>query len=459
MRYALRLTHAQHQTLHAHLFPGDGKEAVALLLCGRRSGTSRHVLVVREIHLVPHEQCRRRAADCVTWPTDAVDPILPDALKHGYAILKIHSHVIDKRSFSSTDDESDQVFFGSVSSLLDDGFPHASLVMMPSGEIFGRAIVNGKIAEPVSSVMVVGDDLVIWGGPTASGNREFTARTEQAFGKGTTRMLRGLSVAVVGCSGTGSFVTEHLARLGVGKLFLVDPDRMEEKNLNRILNSGKEDAYLASFKVQTLARAIARMGLDQQVVPMQVNLAAAEAILAVAECDVVFGCMDGTEGRHILNRVATFYSLPYFDVGVRLDADGEGGISGISGAVHYLQPGGSSLLSRGVYSMDQVEAEGMRRTNPEIYRQQRGEGYLRGIAEDRPAVITVNGIFASLAVQEFLARLHPYRNRSNRQYSYVGANLAEMQIYAESEGEPCPLLTPHVGRGDTKPILNLAGLS
>jgi hypothetical protein len=109
--------------------------------------------------------------------------------------------------------------------------------------------------------------------------------------------------------------------------------------------------------------------------------------------------------------------------------------------------------------MDQVEAEGMRRTNPEIYRQQRGEGYLRGIAEDRPAVITVNGIFASLAVQEFLARLHPYRNRSNRQYSYVGANLAEMQIYAESEGEPCPLLTPHVGRGDTKPILNLAGLS
>ncbi len=459
MRYALRLTHAQHQTLHAHLFPGDGKEAVALLLCGRRSGTSRHVLVVREIHLVPHEQCRRRAADCVSWPTDVVDRILPQALEQGYAILKIHSHVIDKRSFSSTDDESDQVFFSSVSSLLADGVPHSSLVMMASGEIFGRAIVNGRIAEPISSVMVVGDDLVIWGDPTASGNREFAVRTEQAFGKGTIRMLRGLSVAVVGCSGTGSFVTEHLARLGVGKLILVDPDRVEEKNLNRILNSSKEDAYMASFKVHTLARAIARMGLDQQVVPMPVNLATPDAIRAVAECDLVFGCMDGTEGRHILNRLGTFYSLPYFDVGVRLDADGKSGISGISGAVHYLQPGGSSLLSRGVYSMDQVEAEGMRRTSPEIYRQQRGEGYLRGIMEDRPAVITVNGIFASLAVQEFLARLHPYRNRSNRHYSYVGANLAEMQIYTESEGEACPLLTPHVGRGDTKPILNLAGLS
>ena len=165
------------------------------------------------------------------------------------------------------------------------------------------------------------------------------------------------------------------------------------------------------FKVHTLARAIARMGLDQQVVPMPVNLASPEAILAVADCDVVFGCMDGTEGRHVLNRLATFYSLPYLDVGVRLDADGKGGISGISGAVHYLQPGWSSLLSRGVYSMDQVEAEGIRRTNPAILPSAAGEGYLRGIAEDRPAVVTVNGIFASLAVQEFLARIHPYRNQ------------------------------------------------
>src|SRR5271157_458327 len=453
MRYALRLTRAQQQALQAHLFPGDGKEAVALLLCGRRSGTSRHVLVVREIHLVPHEQCRRRAADCVTWPTDAVDRILPRALDHGYAILKIHSHVIDQRSFSSTDDDSDQVLFGSVSSLLDDGFPHASLVMMPSGEILGRTIMNGKIAEPISSVMVVGDDLVIWGDSATCGNAESTLRSEQAFGKGTIRMLRGLSIAVVGCSGTGSFVTEHLARLGVGKLILVDPDRVEEKNLNRILNSGKEDAYLSSFKVHTLARAIARMGLDQQVVPIPENLASPNAILAVAECDVVFGCMDGTEGRHILNRLSTFYSLPYFDVGVRLDADGKNGISGISGAVHYLQPGLSSLLSRGVYSMDQVEAEGVRRTSPEIYRRQRAEGYLRGTQEDRPAVITVNGIFASLAVQEFLARIHPYRNRPNRQYAYVGGNLAEMLIHTEAEGEPCSVLGPHVGLGDTKPLL------
>lgn len=59
----------------------------------------------------------------------------------------------------------------------------------------------------------------------------------------------------------------------------------------------------------------------------------------------------------------------------RLDADGNGGISAIAGAAYYLQPGGSSLLSRGVYNMDRVAAEEMRRTDPDLYRRQVKEGY------------------------------------------------------------------------------------
>src|SRR6185369_11165143 len=106
---------------------------------------------------------------------------------------------------------------------------------------------------------------------------------------------------------------------------------------------------------------IARMGLGQEVVPLAENLISPEAVMRVAECDLVFGCMDGVEGRHLLNRLATFYTMPYIDVGVRLDADGRGGIDQISGAVHYLQPGKSSLHSRGVYNMDRVNAEEIHR--------------------------------------------------------------------------------------------------
>lgn len=458
MTYALRLTQAQQEALHRHLFPGDGKEAVAILLCGKRAGSSRHIFVVREIHPVPYEQCLERAPTHVRWSTDIIDSLLPSVIANDLSIVKVHSHVTDWRSFSDKDDSSDEAVFGAVGGLLGNAVRNASLVMLPSGEMFGRAIVEGKVSEPLSSIMVVGDDLKIWGAYSNCLSEEFSLRHRQAFGEGTSSVLRSLSAAVVGCSGTGSFVAEELARLGIGTLVLIDPDRVEEKNLNRILNSSKEDSYLGNYKVQVVARAIARMGLNQQVIPLPINLITPEAVLAVAGCDIVFGCTDGVEARHVLNRTAAFYSMPYVDVGVRLDADRIGGIAGISGAVHYLQPGRSSLLSREVYTMDQVEAEGMRRTNPGLYERQRGEGYLRGVTEDRPAVITINGTFASLAVHELLARLHPYRNRPNSEFAYIGGNLAEVQLYPEPEGEACPVFAPHVGRGDMKPLLNMPGI-
>jgi hypothetical protein len=331
--------------------------------------------------------------------------------------------------------------------------------MLPDGELFGRVLgEDGKIIAPLSSVMAVGDDLRIWT-ERRSSQGSFALRHVQAFGSGTTDLLRSMAIAVVGCSGTGSFVVEQLARLGVGRLVLVDPDIAEEKNLNRIVNSGKEDVYLMRPKVHVLASAIARMGLDQEVIALQETLLTPQAVKAVAECDVAFGCMDGVEGRHVLNRIATFYLLPYFDVGIRLDADGAGGIERIAGTVHYIQPGGSSLLSREVYSMARVDAESLRRTDPKMYRRLIQEGYLRGVEEDRPAVVSVNAFFASLVVNEFLARLHPYRNSPNRNYAYVAVNLSEMKFFSEPEAAPCQLLQRHAGRGDVVPLLERASLS
>ncbi len=331
--------------------------------------------------------------------------------------------------------------------------------MLPDGELFGRAIgEDGRVIASLSSVMVIGDDIHIWTERRLSPG-SFALRHAQAFGSGTTDLLRSMSVAVVGCSGTGSFVAEQLARLGVGRLVLIDPDVVEDKNLNRIVNSGKEDAYLSRPKVQVLASAIARMGLDQEVLALQQDLLTPEAVKAVAECDAAFGCMDGVEGRHVLNRLTTFYLLPYFDVGVRLDADGAGGIERIAGAVHYLQPGGSSLLSREVYNMARVDAESMRRTDPEMYRRLVREGYLRGVEEDRPAVISVNAFFASMVVNEFLARVHAYRNAPNKNYACIAVSLSEVQFYTEPETDGCKLLQKHVGRGDVAPLLDRASLS
>jgi len=220
-----------------------------------------------------------------------------------------------------------------------------------------------------------------------------------------------------------------------------------------------DDVRQHRLKVEVLARAIAQMGFGTEVITLGCHLGAPDVVRAVATCDVLFGCMDSVDGRHLLNRLATFYLQPYFDVGIKIEADGEGGIQQVCGTVHYLQPGRSSLLSRGTYTMEQVRAAGLRRTDPAAYAEHLQSKYIVGVQEDRPAVISVNMQIASMAVNEFLARLHPYRDDANRHFATSRFSLSQAQCYTECDGESCPVLAPHVGRGDTRLLLDMPELS
>lgn len=458
----IRMTGRQHQALQEHLLPADGREAVAVALCGRRSESSEHDLLIQSIVSIPYDRCELRDRDIVRWPTEDLRPLLEKAGKRHLGILKIHSHPTGYDAFSTVDDESDRELFPSIYGWVDDDLPHASAVMLPTGRMFARVVgAEGKFTH-VEQVSVAGDDLKFWfsGHATPSGsNPERTKRHAQAFGDGTTTLLRHLRIGVVGCSGTGSLVIEQLARLDVGSLVLVDPDVIETKNLNRIVNAFAEDARKGRRKVTVLADAIARLETGARIIEIPKLLFDPEAVKVLASCDVVFGCMDKVEGRHLLNRLATFYNIPYFDVGVRLDADGKGGIDQICGTVHYLQPDGSSLVSRKAITMDQVRAEGIQRTNPAEYAKLLKSKYIVGVQEDRPAVISVNMLFASLAVNEFLARLHCFRDDANRDYARLTASLTQTRLISEADGLPCSALARHAGRGDVTPLLDMPELS
>jgi hypothetical protein len=459
MEYVLRLTEANHRALKSHLFPGDGYEAVALLVCGRRAGEKRHIFTVRRVVLIPHDACRVRLPDRVQWPSEYFEALIPELWRSGDALIKVHSHTFDWPHFSPIDDVSDTALASAWDDLLGEGRPHGSIIMLPDGRMIGRAFSGGEIADDFTAISVVGNDISFWSRPHDNIENEFSLRNRQAFGSGTVSLLRRMSAAVVGCSGTGSIVVEQLARLGMGKLVLIDPDTIEAKNLNRILNATQEDAHHRRAKVEVLERTIRALGQGQEVIPLKMNVATAEAVERVAECDVVFGCMDGVEGRHLLNRLATYYLLPYFDVGVQLDADGHGGIENITGATHYVQPGLSSLLDRGVYTLEQVRAEEMLRTDPAEYARLRKVGYIHGVAEDRPAVIAVNMFFASLLVNDFLARIHPYRNAPNSDFSCIRGTLTEVALLPEEEQGGRDDQSRILGRGDCIPLLGRPSLS
>jgi len=460
---SLVLTARDHAQLQRHLFPGDGCEAVALLLCGRARGAGQSELqrlVVHRVVPVPYSECPVRTPERVTWKTHPylVD-LLVGAASKGMALVKLHSHPTNLPSFSSTDDESDRELFDRVFPFLGSHEPHGSAIMLPGGRVFGRWYNEKLIPTPFSHVSKIGDDIEIWPATSPAPPGAASQRTVQVLGEATFNAMRLLRLAVVGCSGTGSVVVEQLARLGVGHLILVDPDVVEYKNLNRIVNATNEDAALSRPKVEVLARAVARMGLGTTVEVHHANLLTPHVVRAVSTADVLFGCMDGVEGRNALNRVSSAYVQPYFDVGVRIDADGAGGIEDIWGTVHYVQPSGSSLMERGVYSQEDLDAEALKRTDLVEYRRRRREGYIRGVPENRPAVISTNALYAAFAVNELLARIHPFRWSGNDGFAIHRYSLTRDLLIAENDGAPSPRLGKLVGRGDIRPLLDMPELS
>ena len=461
---SLSLSGDQHEYLKSFLFPGDGKETVALLLCGRRAGDRRERLVVREIHGIPHDQCSERTAARVTWQPDYVAPLLDRAAEDGLSVVKVHSHPTGYAAFSPTDDDGDGRLLPMIRGWVEADIAHGSAVMLPDGVMFGRVTRSGRGLVPIECIAVAGDDLHFWYADSGGvGRPSFVASQAQVFGEGTIERMRRLSIAVVGASGTGSPVSEQLQRLGVGELVLVDDDHMEERNIYRVLNSTMENVDEEQLKVDIQADAIERTGLGTRVIRIRRNLWDPKVVRAVAQCDVLFGCMDSIDGRYLLNALATYYTLPYFDIGVRLQAvpsgPSKGRIREVCGTVNYLRPGRSSLMSRGLFTMSDVAAAGLRRNDADAHEQQVKDGYIRGAAVQRPAVISVNMFAASLTVNEFLARLHPFREEPNATWAAVEFSLASMELFGDPEEGICKRMAGNVGKGDVNPLLNLLELA
>lgn len=453
----LRMTEKQHGLLKRHLFPGDGCESVALAMCGRLVAVEREVICIHEILPVPDEICQVRNPDMVTWLPEVGRALFEKATAKSMAILKIHSHPNGYADFSKMDDQSDSQLFDSLHGWCDDGLSHASAVMLPDGRMFGRFIDSKGVFHRIDRIAVAGDDIRFFDAKVAEETDETQLRTVQAFGDGTARLLKSLSIAIVGCSGTGSWMIEQLARLGVGELILVDPDLLEYKNLNRIVGSRAVDARSKKSKVEALLESVLAMGTGVKVTAIGESTYSQSVARTVAGCDLLVGCMDSIEGRDRLNRIATFYLIPYFDLGVRLDSDGLGGISNICGNVNFLLPDGSSLLSRGCYSAESLRNEIIRRTNPEQYKNLLDEGYIKGAKVESPAVISINGFCATMAVNEMLARLHSFREGSKQQFRRQQFDLINSFWNQIDDSALCPLLSKYAGRGDMVPFLNSVG--
>ena len=152
----------QHEELRRHLFPGDGKEAAAIVLCGHRAGPKRHRLLARKLRMIPFEACETRSEIEVTWSTDVIVPMLEEADRDGLGVIKIHSHPGGFSEFSALDDSSDKHLFACIAEWCAQDVPHASAVMLPDGRMIGRVVHADGTYEPLAQIAVIGDNWEFW---------------------------------------------------------------------------------------------------------------------------------------------------------------------------------------------------------------------------------------------------------------------------------------------------------
>lgn len=461
--FTLTMAEKEQMELMAHLFPGDGKESAAIGLCVLGASASPVRILVKEIVPVPVDVCTLRTPVAIQWPFEWLDPLLKRAAETGLSIVKFHCHPGNQAYFSEIDDVGDDTFFESLHGYLDNEVPHGSVVVMPSGLMLGRVGLPDGSRHTITQIGIAGRQPQFWWCNTKSDSSTThgtVGRHSRGFGQEMRSELWRLSVGVVGVSGTGSIVAEQFARLGVGRIVLVDPQRVENRNLDRILNANAADAHDGTYKVDVAKRAIKALGFGTQVVAIPANIVDRDAVVALAGCDILAGCVDGAEGRAILDRMVATQLQPLVDVGVGAVADDDGAIDQIDTAVNFVVPGGSSLLSRGVYTPEQVHAESLARVAPEEYARQRAEKYIKGRDEEQPAVISINMIAAASAVLELIARLYPFRHNPNQAvFDAVRMNLAEVEFTTETCERPCPVMAKLFATGGREPLLNLPQLS
>ena len=213
----------------------------------------------------------------------------------------------------------------------------------------------------------------------------------QSFlGPNSEATLRSARAVIIGLGGGGSHVAQQLAHIGVGNLFLIDPDTIDGDgtNLNRLIGGTERDVIEGTLKVEIAKRLI--NSVDSQIKVntfpslWQVNLQ------VLRDGDVVFGCIDGLMQRRDIESATRRYLTPYIDIG--MDVHEVNSHYSVGGQVTLSMPGKPCMRCMGIIRDDHLAEEAAR----------------YGAAGSRPQVVWSNGVLASAAIGLFMQLITPW---------------------------------------------------
>ncbi len=446
MSYQLVITNRNYETLRQLLFTSDGAENAAFLLCGRSSHDRSLRLLAHTVVPVPLDAYGSRTVDQLEILPGFINHVVDLATVQHWSLVVVHSHPSSqKASFSASDDFGESQLMPVLGDLVP--VPHATLLLTPQ-DWLGRQWSKGQI-EPLDSFAVRG--LVI-----STQNRvdsihpQNTAFDRQLrfWGSAGQARVANLRVGIVGLGGTGSSVAEQLCRLGVQDFVLIDPDELDDTNRSRVYGAHAQDRAGVP-KAAILTRHLESIAVQPVQVRTEVESVVVQSCVEeLRDRDVVLCCTDNLLSRAVLNRFAYQYIVPMVDMGVRIDAR-NGRFAGAAGRVTLVGPDLACLRCSGHLDPNVLREELLATEERNKLLQ---EGYIQGVWEPQPAVISLNSTVASLAVTALLNLVNAlYPPQLEQVYDVLSGTV----FVAEVRRSPyCEVCSEHglTGLGDQQPV-------
>ncbi len=115
-------------------------------------------------------------------------------------------------------------------------------------------------------------------------------------------LLKNSQILVVGCGGIGGSAAEMLARMGIGKIRVVDKDHFEISNLNRQLMSNTTD--IGRPKAEVTKEALLKVAPLLRVDAISQELTTENVSQLLEGCTIVIDALDNLFSRIVLSREA-----------------------------------------------------------------------------------------------------------------------------------------------------------
>ena len=164
-------------------------------------------------------------------------------------------------------------------------------------------------------------------------------------------------VCVVGAGSVGSIVLECLARTGFELITVIDPDLVEDRNMDRLIYADRH--CLGLPKANVAAAHLRRIATAHHPVirPVPLSIRTERAYRLAADADLIVCCVDNAEAREVLNHLAYANCLPLIDGGVLVESRDR--LLSAKWRVHLVGPDMQCLRCRGQYTSGDARDERM----------------------------------------------------------------------------------------------------